>query len=414
MNERTGSAPPASPTPETPPPAAVEEPIRRTPLYPLHLEHQGHMVPFNGWEMPLYYAGTGILEEHRAVREKVGLFDVSHMGIVAIEGQGSAALLARRTPANALLTPAGRCRYTFFLDAEARMIDDCIFTRLDEEAEPTSFLFVPNAGTTPRVLEVLLQHRGVGCTITRHNGEAAILAVQGPRSRELLERLTGWDLAMKPYTGGFFTFGRKGARHFGKGFAQRVLREGEAFVSRTGYTGELGFELFVSADRSREVWRQLTEAGAVPCGLGARDTLRMEKGFLLSGVDFHRDRTPLEAVMDRFLDWDHPFVGREALEKQRNDGRFARWSGLLVDDPSAIPRHGTPILHGGAPVATVSSGCQSPTLKRGIALAYLPPELSATGTSVDLDVRGRSVAAHVVPFPFVAPAPAGPAKPAPA
>ncbi|MDE1819256.1 MAG: glycine cleavage system aminomethyltransferase GcvT [Euryarchaeota archaeon] len=384
---------------------ATPSPILKTPLHDLHVEAGGHMVPFGGWEMPLYYTRTGILEEHKAVRERVGLFDVSHMGIVSIEGRSSAALLARRTPANALTTPSGRCRYSFFLDAEARMIDDLIFTRLDEEPEPTSFLFVPNAGTTPRVLEVLLQHRPEGCEIVRHNGSLAIIAVQGPRSRELLENTYGWDLSMKMYTGGFFTFGEKGPRHFGKGFASRLRDGKEAFISRTGYTGELGFEVFVSGTRAVEIWKQLSAKGAVPCGLGARDTLRMEKGFLLSGVDFHRDRTPLEAVMDRFLDMDHPFVGREAMEKQRQGGKYTRWSGVLVDDPSTIPRHGAPILHNGAPVATVSSGCQSPTLHRGIALAYLPPELSTTGTSLEIEVRGRRCGAKVVPLPFVPNAP---------
>ncbi len=388
-------------------------PIRTTPLHALHVAAEGHMVPFGGWEMPLYYTATGILGEHRAVREGVGLFDVSHMGIVSIEGKGSAALLARRTPANALTTAPGRCRYSFFLDADARMIDDLIFTRLDEEAEPTSFLFVPNAGTTPRVLEVILQHRPEGCQIVRHNGEMAIIAVQGPKSRQLLEDTYGWDLGLRPYTGGYYRFGEKGPRHFGKGFAPRILNNGEAFVSRTGYTGELGYEVFVSAARSMELWRELVGKGAVPCGLGARDTLRMEKGFLLSGVDFHRDRTPVEAMMDRFLDLEHPFVGRDVLEKQRNEGRYARWTGILTDDPSVIPRHGSPILHDGTPVATVSSGCLSPTLHQGIALAYLPAELSTNGTRLEIEVRGRRTGAKVVPLPFVPNAPSPSAGPKP-
>lgn len=399
----TGVLPPASV--ETPPP-----PVRSTPLHALHLSAGGHMVPFGGWEMPLYYTGTGILAEHRAVREGVGIFDVSHMGIVSIEGKGSAALLARRTPANALLTPPGRCRYTFFLDAEARMLDDLIFTRLDEEPEPESFLFVPNAGTTPRVLEVLLQHRPQGCRIARHNGEMAIIAVQGPRSRQVLEEAFGWDLGMKPYTGGYFRFGERGPRHFGKGFGPRLLGGAEAFVSRTGYTGELGYEVFLSAARSLEVWRDLAGRGAVPCGLGARDTLRMEKGFLLSGVDFHRDRTPLEAEMDRFLDLDHRFVGREALEKEKAGASYARWTGLLAEDPSLIPRHGAPVWFDGREVATVSSGGQSPTLHQGIALAYLPPEAHALGTALQIEVRGRRADAKVVPLPFVPNASARPGK----
>lgn len=389
--------------------ASPAAPPRQTPLHAVHVAAEGHMVPFAGWEMPLYYTRTGILEEHRAVREQVGVFDVSHMGIVSLEGKGSASLLARRTPGNALLTPPGRCRYSFFLDAEARMLDDLIFTRLDEEAEPQSFLFVPNAGTAPRIVEVLLQHRTEGVEIVPHNGKMGIIAVQGPRSRELLESRYGWDLSLKPYTGGYFRFGEKGARHFGKGFASRLLSGAEAFVSRTGYTGELGFEVFVGADRCVEVWKDLVAHGAVPCGLGARDTLRMEKGFLLSGVDFHRDRTPVEACMDRFLDLDHPFVGRDALEKQKKEGKYDRWTGLLADDPSVIPRHGTPLFHEGKLVGHVSSGCLSPTLGQGIALAYLPAALSGNGTRLELEVRGRRAPAKVVPLPFVPNAP--PPKP---
>jgi aminomethyltransferase len=387
-------------------PAAAPVPVRRTPLYELHVQAGGHMVPFAGWEMPLYYAATGILGEHRAVREGVGIFDVSHMGIVSLEGTPAATLLSKRTPGNALGLPPGRCRYSFILDVEGAITDDVIYTRLDEDPSPSSFLFVPNAGTTPRILELLLQHRPAGCEIVRHNGKASILAVQGPRSRELLERTYGWDLSLKPYTGGFFDLKGGGGRKLGRGFAEHVFGAGQAFVSRTGYTGELGFEVFVPAETSQRLWTELTGKGAVPCGLGARDTLRMEKGFLLSGQDFHRDRTPLEARMDRFLDFDHSFVGREALEKQRAKGTFARWSGILADDASTIPRHGTPIVHGGAPVGTVSSGCQSPTLKRGIALAYLPPELAVDGTALELDIRGRRAGAKVVPLPFVPNAPA--------
>lgn len=389
----------------TPTPEAPALAIRRTPIFDLHVAAGGHMVPFAGWEMPLYYAATGILGEHKAVREGVGMFDVSHMGIISVEGTGAAALLSRRTPGNASALPPGRCRYSFILDIDGKILDDVIYTRLDELAEPTSFLFVPNAGTTPRILELLLQHRPEGCKIERHNGAASILAVQGPRSREVLEKLYGWDLSLKPYTGAFFPFSAPKTKQFGVGFPSRLFSGDQAFVSRTGYTGELGFEVFVPAEKSQAMWKELVAAGVVPCGLGARDTLRMEKGFLLSGVDFHHDRTPLEASMDRFLDFDHKFVGREALEKQRAEAKFSRWTGIRVDDPAVIPRHGTPILHAGSPVATVSSGCQSPTLRTGIALAYLPAALCADGTALELEVRGKRSPAKVVPLPFVPNAP---------
>jgi aminomethyltransferase len=385
----------------TEPPDRPPEPLLRTALYELHRAQGGHLVPFHGWELPLYYARTGILREHEAVRRDVGVFDVSHMGIITLEGPGGAALLSRRTPSNATRARPGQARYTCLLDPEAHLVDDALWMRTDEGSDPTNFLLVPNAGPAPRIFEVLRQHRGRNCEIERHNGAAGILAVQGPRSRELLESLFPWDLAgLAPYTGAFFP--RKGPRSAGEhggSFTSR-LRD-HALVSRTGYTGELGYELFLAAPVMPEVFQSLLRAGATPCGLGARDTLRMEKGYLLSGVDFHGDRTPLEAGLDRFLELDHPFVGREALERQRKAGGYPVWTGLLGEDPTAIPRHGMPLTLEGRPLAVVSSGGQSPTLRKGIALAYLPPEAREPGTSFGLTVRGRDATLQVVRLPFV-------------
>ena len=177
----------------------------------------------------------------------------------------------------------------------------------------------------------------------------------------------------------------------------------EILVSRTGYTGERGYELFVRAEAAEAVAERLVAAGALPCGLGARDTLRLEQGYLLSGQDFHRDRTPLEAGQERFVDFGHGFVGKSALEKQRDEGPKVRLVGLVVREPGAIPRHGTPVRAGDAVVGEVTSGGLSPTLQHGIALTYLPPALAVPGTEVLLSLRGREVPARVVGLPFRTP-----------
>ncbi len=393
----------------TPAPARPAAPLRTSPLAHFHQVHGGHLVPFAGWEMPLYF--TSILAEHRAVREGVGVFDVSHMGIITLTGASAAELLSRRTTANILAEPPGQVRYTFFPEAGGAIVDDLLVSRLDSGTDLTrEFLVVPNAAHADEIDEILRQHRAPDTTIGRWNGKVAILAVQGPRSRTVLEHLFGWHLGGL----GFYRTAAFPAEP-GRGELSGRLRVSfpkdlghEILVSRTGYTGERGYELFVRAEAAEAVAERLLGAGAVPCGLGARDTLRLEQGYLLSGQDFHRDRTPLEAGQEKFVDFAHPFVGKAALEKQRDEGPKVRFVGLSVSEPGAIPRHGTPVRAGGAVVGEVTSGGLSPTLQHGIALAYLPPALGTPGTEVTLVLRGREVPAQVVPLPFRAPpAPGG-------
>jgi aminomethyltransferase len=388
-------------------------PLQRTPLYPFHVARHAHLVPFAGWEMPLYY--EGILPEHRAVRDAVGLFDVGHMGIVTATGASAASLLSRRTTANIARIEPGQVRYTFLLDLNGAIVDDLLITRVDDGSRPApQYLVVPNAATAGAVFDLLKQHRHPDTTLVRHNGAVTIVAVQGPRSRSVLEALGGWSLGKL----GFYRAGW--LPKSGSGAPGAVPRLGPAFpdglatdwfVSRTGYTGELGFELFVPGAEAPGLAERLVGAGVVPCGLGARDTLRLEKGYLLSGQDFHRDRTPLEAGQDRFVELDHPFVGRPVLDQQRAEGTKVKLVGLAVETPNAFPRHGTPVLHAGKPAGTVSSGGLSPTLGKGIALAYLASELAVPGTVVELELRGRATPATVVPLPFVGakPKPAAPA-----
>jgi len=382
------------------PPAAT--PLRRTALFEFHRRHGGHMVPFAGWEMPLYY--TSILAEHRAVREGVGVFDVSHMGIMTVEGAHAADLLGRRTTANVGNLVPGQVRYTFLLEATGFIVDDLLISRVDTGEELTrSFVVVPNASRADEVEEILRQHRVPDTKIGRWNGPVALLAVQGPRSRAVLEKLFPWDLSgLAFYHAAFFPKqdgdGPRGGRlglHLPDALAHSLL------VSRTGYTGELGYEVFVPAPEAEALAERLLSAGVVPVGLGARDTLRLEKGYLLSGQEFHRDHTPLEAGQDRFVDFDHTFVGSTVLEKERADGPKRRLVGIEVREPGAIPRHGTPVRAAGAAVTEATSGGLSPTLGKGIALAYLPPELTSPGTELTLEIRGREAPARVVALPFL-------------
>ncbi|HTT15001.1 MAG TPA: glycine cleavage system aminomethyltransferase GcvT [Thermoplasmata archaeon] len=385
-----------------PPADGPTPPLRRTPLFEFHRRHGAHLVPFSGWEMPLYY--DSILSEHRAVREGVGLFDVSHMGLFTVDGGHAADLLGRRTTANVPALAPGEARYAFLLEATGKIVDDLFVTRIDEGTDLTrSYYVVPNAGRADEVEEILRQHRGPDTTIHRWNGKAALLAVQGPRSRALLEAEFGWDLSgLAFHHAAWFPQAPGPAPAPGRlgplvpaGLATDLL------VSRAGYTGELGFEVLVPADRAEAIAERLVARGAVPTGLGARDTLRLEKGFLLSGQDFHRDRSPIEAGQDRFVSFDHVFVGRPALEKERADGPAERLVGIEVTADGAIPRHGTPIHAPGGVVTQATSGGPSPGLGHGIALAYLPRALAVPGTEVSLDLRGRAVPGRVVALPFV-------------
>ena len=384
-------------------PAVPSLPLKRTALHPFHSSRGAHLVPFAGWEMPLYYAS--VLAEHEAVRTSVGLFDVSHMGILTVRGGSAAALLSRRTTANVEKLESGQCRYTFLLEAGGAIVDDLLITRTDDGSSPDrSFLVVPNAAHAEEVYDLLRSHRHPDTTVEQHNGAVSILAVQGPRSRELLERLFPWALGgLGPYHAAWFPFddptGTDRSGRGGPGIPSSLGRG--AWVSRTGYTGELGFEMFVRGNDAARIAERITEAGAVLCGLAARDTLRMEKGYLLSGQDFLRDRTPLEAGQERFVELDHEFVGRAALVAEQEKGVEPKFAGLSIETPGAIPRHGTVLLKDGARVGIITSGGQSFTLKHGIALAYLPSALAVPGTQLTAEIRGQPVPATVVKLPFV-------------
>lgn len=348
----------------------------RTPLHDLHRELGARMVEFAGYEMPVMY--TSIVEEHLAVRNAAGIFDVSHMGNLWVRDDGGKLSSALVCDASAIRE--GGSKYTCALREDGTILDDLYVFRLAEGLH-----LVPNAG----------MHRTIADHISRHAGTAAedvtdgtcILAVQGPKAQAALQPLTTGDLvALRPFRCG-----------------EMRVAGGKAIVTRTGYTGEDGFEVICAADQGPRVFRGLLSSGAAhglrPCGLGARDTLRLEKGFCLAGHEFAGGRTPLEAGLERLIHWDHEFVGKKALEAQRASGSFARLVGLLVDQ--GVPRQGSEIAVDGRRVGEVSSGTMSPVLKKGIALGYVPAAYSKIDTRLQVITRGSRASATVARVPFV-------------
>lgn len=389
----------------------------RTPLYDWHVAAGARMIEFGGWDMPLQY--TGIVEEHLAVRRAAGLFDVSHMGKLLVEGRAAHAFLEGLS-ANTIPTVPGRARYTHLLREDGTTLDDVIVTCLAEDR----FFVVCNAGPRSAVVDWLRSHLPPDAELRDLTETHLCLALQGPRAFDVLRRAAFGDPATpKPFEA--TTFGLRPVmgnvapletEGWGSRQEDPVMggfdRAGETnasggprlFATRTGYTGEPGYELFPERGIGRAVWETLIQTGADlglrPVGLGARDTLRLEKGYLLSGQDFDGHQTPLELNCAWIVKWDHPFVGREALAAQRDRADYPRLAGLRVED-RGIPRHGCDVLAAGAPVGGVTSGTLSPSLRVGIALARLDPASAVPGTRLAVDIRGTRHPAVVVAPPFL-------------
>lgn len=396
---------------------------QRTPLHEAHREAGARFIEFGGWEMPLQYAG--IVEEHLAVRRAAGLFDVSHMGKLFVEGTGACAALDRLS-ANDVPARPGRARYTFLVREDGTILDDVIVTCLAADR----YFVVCNAGPRPAVVAWLASRVPPDVRVRDATTAYLCVALQGPRAPEVLARLAPVDVVgMKPFGGAVVPVSRlvsgspagtaspvemkgwgspalagRSMRNEGGSRDASASGGATALVTRTGYTGEPGFELFPPADRAREAWDALLaagrDAGLRPVGLGARDTLRLEKGYLLSGQDFDGRQTPLEVNGAWVVKWGRPFLGREALEAQRARGDHPRLVGLRMED-RAIPRHGCRILAGPVDVGRVTSGTMSPSLRIGVALASVAPAHAALGTSLEVDIRGSPHPARVAPLPFL-------------
>ena len=357
---------------------------RRTPLYDVHSNLGARFVPFAGWEMPVQYGS--IIEESMAVRSGTGLFDVSHMGRLDIAGPGAAGLLNATLSVNIDHLGMGRARYNVICDESGGIIDDCIVYRRGRER----FLLVPNASNTIAVTEWLekwtLDESGV--TIRNVTAEVAMIACQGPDAENTLQRLTDFDLSLsnlRPFRGRSMT-----------------ICGAACYVGRTGYTGEDGFEIMAPSDDAPSVWQALVEIGAVSCGLAARDVLRLEAGLLLHGNDMDTSVNPYEAGIGRFVEPDREeYVAGEALRRIRDEGVSRKLVGFRMEG-RGIARHGYRILDGGSPIGEVSSGGPSPTLDLNIGMGYLPVAYSEPGTRIDIEIRGRPVAAQVTDLPFYA------------
>ncbi len=365
--------------------------MKRTPFYDNHVAAGAKIVDFNGYAMPVHY--TGIIDEHKRVRTTAGVFDVSHMGEIEVSGEKATEFVQYVTLNDAAKIQEGRAQYTAMTYENGGLIDDLLVYHLGER-----YMLVVNAGNKEKNL-AWIQNQAAsfgGVTVNDISDQTALIAIQGPKSRDVLQRLTDVNLSdIKFY-------------HFRNG----KIADTEMIISRTGYTGELGFELYydASAADNSAVWNTILEAGKpediAPAGLGARDTLRLEMGMLLYGNDMDETTNPLEAGLGWITKFDKDdFIGKEALLKIKETGVKRKLTGFKIIDENmarrAIPRHGFPITLNGKEVGHVTSGTLSPTLQTSIAMGYVDREHSDEGNEVVISVRGKDVAFKVTKPPFI-------------
>jgi aminomethyltransferase len=362
-----------------------DDTLQRTPLHDEHMALGGRMVPFAGFSMPVQYP-TGMVKEHQAVRTAAGLFDVSHMGEFEVRGPQALDLVQHLLTNDASRLEVGQAQYTVLTHHDGTALDDCILYRF-----PDRYMVVVNAGNLAKD-RAWFEQAATGFDVEFVDASEAfgLLALQGPGAQAILARLTDQDLdAIRFY-------------HFTHGAVAGV----EAVISRTGYTGEDGFELYVPAAAAVDVWRGLLAAGEgaglIPAGLGARDSLRLEVGYILYGNDLDERRTPLEAGLGWVVKLDKgPFVGRDALLRQKEEGVRQKLAGFVLQD-RGFPRQGYELRYGGEPAGEVTSGLLSHSTGQGIGLGYLPSEAARVGSEIDVVIRDRPFPARVVRPPFYA------------
>ncbi len=354
---------------------------QRTPLYETHVRAKARMVEFAGWEMPVQYAG--VLQEHQAVRTRVGLFDVSHMGEVVFRGPKALEALGRAFTNDIAKAQDGQAQYGCLCRDTGGIVDDVVVYRRSAE----DLLVCVNAANRAKDFGWLSARAG-GADVKNESDEWGQLAVQGPLAAQVVQRIAKVNLsAIRTYR-----------------FARGEVGGIACIVARTGYTGEDGFELFCPSEAAPRLWDALMEAGKPegiqPCGLGARDSLRLEMAYRLYGSDMDDSTTPLEAGLAWVVKLDKgDFVGREALVRQRDQGVAKKLVGFALTDPG-IARHGYPVLQDGRKVGDVTSGTKSPSLGTSVGLAYVPTALAAEGSTFAVEIRGRAAAARVVKTPF--------------
>jgi aminomethyltransferase len=353
---------------------------RRTVLFEQQKALGARCINFGGWEMPVQF--TSIIDEHQAVRMACGVFDISHMGEVFVSGPRAFDWLQHMLANDLTKCPVGGGQYTFLLNERGGVIDDLIVYRMAED----NFLLLVNAAKIAGDVAWLQQHATEGVTTDNRSDTMSALAVQGPESARVFREVFQCEMPARN------TF-----------IAMEKCR-GAVIAAGTGYTGEAGFELFFANTLAGDVWAALLRAGAKPCGLGARDTLRLEMCYPLNGSDLSPDRTPLEAGLGIFVALDKPdFLGRDALIAQKESGLPGRLVALRMTEKCPPPRAHYPVLVDGQAAGETTSGALSPSLGEGIAMAYLPPALAKPGQAVQIDIRGRHFAAVVEKKPFYRP-----------
>ena len=356
---------------------------RRTPLYDVHRRLGARMVEFAGFSMPVQY--TSIVEEHRAVREAAGLFDVSHMGQIRLEGSGAVAAAERLLTRSVASLRSGRVRYALMCNEEGGVVDDVTVYRLADDA----LLLCVNAANVEKDYRWIAHHAPSEAGVRNMSDTTSLLALQGPAGVEVLAALSSPRVAEL-------------VRY---GFDHLEVAGCNALVSRTGYTGSDGFEIYLEADDTERVFEALLRegrsAGLVPAGLGARDTLRLEAAMPLYGHELDETTSPLEAGLGRFVKLEAGgFIGAEAIARRRDAGLRCSLVGFELEG-RGVARAGHDVAHDGHKVGRVTSGAPSPTLGKSIGLAYVPPEFASPGTPLDIVVRGRGIPARVVETPFV-------------
>ncbi len=356
--------------------------LKRTPLNEIHRAAGARMVDFGGWDMPVQY--SGILDEHRAVRERVGLFDVSHMGEIEIRGPEALALVNFVSTNNAAKLQPGQVHYSGLLYEHGGFVDDILVHKISDD----HFFLCINASNQDKDYEHIVVHNRWNCTVENAGPRYAQIAIQGPRALETLQKLTPVDLSAIRYY--WFTDGEACST--------------PARIARTGYTGEDGFEIYVAPEQAAGCWRQIMDAGAefgiVPCGLGARNTLRMEAGMALYGHEIDASILPYEAGLGWIIKLDKgEFLGRGPLERLKSEGVKRKLIGFEMRG-RGIGRDGYEIRVDGAVAGWVTSGGPAPALGKNIGMAYLPTALAVPGTTIEVVIRGQGVEAVTIPIPF--------------
>jgi aminomethyltransferase len=351
--------------------------MKRTPLYDIHVTLKAKMVPFAGWEMPVYY--SGIMAEHKAVRTSAGIFDIGHMGAVKVSGKNALQYLQKILSNDVLKLEAGSSQYSIILNKSGGVIDDIFVYRL-----PDHYMLILNASNTDKDIEWLKKNDSEGVEIIDLKNNLTLLALQGPKSQQILQKICDADL-------------KKLGHH--KIIKSQISNIG-SLISRTGYTGEDGFELFFDRSKAEIIWNKLVGLGVVPCGLGARDTLRLEAGMPLYGHEYNEGITPLETGFSFAVKLDKgDFIGRDSLVVHKEEGFSKHLVGIKLNE-TGIPRQGQKIFKDGKIIGYITSGTMSPTLKVPIGMGYVRTEYSDIGSAFDVEIRGKHIKAEVAKLPF--------------